>query len=368
MNESGSPRFALFNASYLLERKKLSDTPKEILAFLKEAADKQLSSPHFSVTDRKIKAPSGNPQDYASIGPYWWPNPDTKDHLPYVKRDGYFNPDSKDQISISNLSSRLQTLALAEFYFGGGEYAKCAERQLYVWFLDEKLKMNPHARYAQAVPGKCEGRGIGIIDFHPNIELLDAVMLLEWMCAISDGVASGVKEWYSAFTDWLLSSEIGISADNQPNNHGSWFDAHVLALSLYLGRENLTARVLRTSYEQRQLRQYKENGEQPMELRRESAITYSCFNLSASLIIAKIAKECGDLRYTESGVLEKAADYIASFKGRMNEFPYSEIHAETAFHLLPFCYRLLDRIYPDKNYAEKSEKHTESFGLWQLYL
>ena len=28
--------------------------------------------------------------------------------------------------------------------------------------------MNPHAEFAQAIPGICEGRGIGLIDFRDS--------------------------------------------------------------------------------------------------------------------------------------------------------------------------------------------------------
>ena len=35
---------------------------------------------------------------------------------------------------------------------------------LNVFFLDEYTRMNPHLLYAQAIPGRTKGRGIGIID------------------------------------------------------------------------------------------------------------------------------------------------------------------------------------------------------------
>ena len=35
---------------------------------------------------------------------------------------------------------------------------------LRVFFLDPETAMNPHLNYGQAIPGRCEGRGIGLID------------------------------------------------------------------------------------------------------------------------------------------------------------------------------------------------------------
>ncbi|WP_146531059.1 alginate lyase family protein [Novipirellula artificiosorum] len=44
-------------------------------------------SPKFSVTDGGVVPPSGDPHDYMSVGPYWWPDPNKDDGLPYIRRD-----------------------------------------------------------------------------------------------------------------------------------------------------------------------------------------------------------------------------------------------------------------------------------------
>lgn len=44
--------------------------------------------------DKTLVAASGNKHDYYSFPPYWWPNPDTKDGLPYIRKDGQTNPDA----------------------------------------------------------------------------------------------------------------------------------------------------------------------------------------------------------------------------------------------------------------------------------
>ena len=58
-------------------------------------ADKLLAEPDPAVTDKGMTPPSGDKHDYISMGRYWWPNPDTEDGLPYVRRDGHSNPDLK---------------------------------------------------------------------------------------------------------------------------------------------------------------------------------------------------------------------------------------------------------------------------------
>src|SRR4051812_27315839 len=57
-------------------------------------ADAALKAPLFTVTSKTRVPPSGDKRDYMSLGPYWWPNPETSDGLPYVRRDGMVNPES----------------------------------------------------------------------------------------------------------------------------------------------------------------------------------------------------------------------------------------------------------------------------------
>ena len=62
--------------------------------------------------------------------------------------------------------------------------------------MDEKKRMNPHLNYAQGIPGRCPGRGVGIVDSANLVELIDAIGLLEsspsWRPEDQDEVFNGV--------------------------------------------------------------------------------------------------------------------------------------------------------------------------------
>ena len=58
----------------------------------------------YSVTDKTLSPPSGNKHDYMSLAPYWWPNPNTANGLPYIRRDGVVNPE-RDRASIESGST-----------------------------------------------------------------------------------------------------------------------------------------------------------------------------------------------------------------------------------------------------------------------
>ena len=90
---------------------------KPALAKLSREADRALMSAPLSVTRKDIEPPSGDKRDYMSLAPYWWPDPNAQNGLPYVRRDGKINPE-RDSIpdrqnlekmvaSVKNLGSRL---------------------------------------------------------------------------------------------------------------------------------------------------------------------------------------------------------------------------------------------------------------------
>ena len=180
----------------LLIKIKNDGIPEERLALLKKKADALLSSPRYAVTDRIATAASGNKHDYCSIGTYWWPNPDTPDGLPYVRRDGETTPAAKDPISYDAMADKALTLALAAFYLDEKKYAVASEKTIYDWHLNPATYMTPHAEYSQAIPGICTGRGIGVIDFSMrSYKIFDAVGILDYLGCISEENLTALKKW-----------------------------------------------------------------------------------------------------------------------------------------------------------------------------
>ncbi len=60
-----------------------------------------------AVTDKTtLLPPSGDRHDYFSLSPYWWPDPGKPAGLPYIRRDGETNSESKrdlDQPRVATL-------------------------------------------------------------------------------------------------------------------------------------------------------------------------------------------------------------------------------------------------------------------------
>src|SRR6185369_16903381 len=109
-----------------------------LLDALGRDADKALKVGPFSVMQKERTPPGGDKHDYLSLAPYWWPDPKTKDGLPYIRRDGETNPESKrgtDANTIGTMAGAVETLAM-EYYFTGEErYAERAALLVRAWFL-----------------------------------------------------------------------------------------------------------------------------------------------------------------------------------------------------------------------------------------
>ena len=72
-------------------------------------ADKALAVVPPSVMQKTKVPPSGDKHDYMSIAPYFWPDPATKDGLPYVRKDGKVNPESREEAAVSYTHLTLPT-------------------------------------------------------------------------------------------------------------------------------------------------------------------------------------------------------------------------------------------------------------------
>jgi hypothetical protein len=49
-------------------------------------ANKELNKAANPVTNKTQVPPSGSKNDYLSLAPYWWPDPDPEDGLPWINR------------------------------------------------------------------------------------------------------------------------------------------------------------------------------------------------------------------------------------------------------------------------------------------
>ncbi|MGQ7241860.1 alginate lyase family protein [Salinicola sp. V024] len=266
-------------------------------------ADEALERGPFTVTDKTTLPPSEDPQDYWHPAPYWWPNPETPDGLPYIRRDGervpgtrMYEADSEkyDRTRVQRLFDDGLTLALAWRFTGDDRYADHAIRSLRTFFINPETRMNPHLQFAQVRLGhkKNQGMSTGIIEFKDFYFYLDAVRILSNSPALTHGDLEAFRAWLNDYLEWLLTSAQGMKERQAGNNHGTYYDLQVASIAAFLQRQEVLYETLLRA-QSRIPCQFAPDGSQPEELTRTTTAHYCCYNLQGWLNIAELADHWG---------------------------------------------------------------------------
>jgi hypothetical protein len=314
-------------------------TLRTSLTALLAQANKALTAGPWAVTDKDRVPPSGDKHDYLSLAPYWWATTEPTETnpwgCPYVQKDGVRNPlvDSiPDHAARGTAFSAIYQLSLAWYYTGKAAYAQRAALDLRTWFVDPATRMNPNMNFAQGIPCKIDGRGIGIIEFsYAFTQVLDAMAILDlgapgWSATDH----SGMHGWSTEFLNWLRTNKNGTDEAAAANNHGSFYDMMVAALALSTGQKALAASVVQAAKAKRIDVQIQSDGYQPLEGTRTRSWHYFTFNLVALTRLAQIGQHVGvDLWHYKSptgGSILGAVDYLipGATQGQ-SVWPYPEM-------------------------------------------
>lgn len=352
---SADPKGLLMLRTQVLEEERndyLSGKPVPLIDRLIADAEEALTRGPYSVRDKKSLPPSGNPNDYWHPAPYWWPNPDTEDGLPYVNRDGVrvpgtrlYEPESDkfDRTRLQRVFDDSFILSLAWYFTGQARYAQHGTQILERFFVHPETRMSPHLLYAQVRMGrnKNEGNGSGIIEMKDMYYYLDAVRLLKSAGVAPAETISLFKEWLSNYLDWILHSDQGKKERKATNNHGTYYDLQIAAIADYLDDRSLLFETL-VRAQSRIVQQFAQDGSQPEELKRTTTAHYCCFNLQGWINLSEIASRWGvdfwSYRASNGVGLIKAARWLLSFAGK--EWPYQQSDAFDAERFMPIWFAI----------------------------
>lgn len=334
------PKF-VFNLNYedMLSIKK---DMKQGNTFFKEAyhklilqADSILQEAPLKVTDGAVP-PTGDIHDFFTIGKYAFPNPDTADGMPYIRKDGMTNPEARgekyDLYRYEQTVKRVNILSLAWFYSENEEYAKKAAELLRVWFLNPETRMNPNFLCAAALPGVYDGHPIGIIFGAQLVNFLDHIQLLNLSDSWTDTDNETLKKWFDDYTCWLLTSNFGVMESRGiDNNHGTWYLAQIAASAIYNNKTELAKSMIDRAKLLMDIQIAKNDlsypdGCLPKEIRRNQSFLYSLYGLEGFCALAG----CGDaIKYdlwhfeTPNGKsLKLAFDFLVPYLLEEKTWPY----------------------------------------------
>lgn len=342
--------FCLDPARLMLSKQRVDRRNKSLqpaVEALRRDADEALKAGPYSVMDKKLTPTSGDKHDYMSLGPYWWPDPKKPDGLPYIRRDGQVNPEARtndtDRPAFGKMTSGVETLAVAWYFTDDDRYAEHAAKLLRVWFLKPATRMNPHLQFGQAIPGRTKGRDIGIIDTARLTRLIDAIALLELSDLWTPDDRSRMRDWCTAYLKWLRTSKHGLGEEKKHNNHGTWYDAQVVSLALYVGQDDLARAMLEQVKSRRIDKHIEASGAQPGELARTKSLGYSRMNLDGFFRLAAMAQKLGidlwNYESPEGGGLRKALDFLAPYADPAKKWTYKQISSYSPAELFSLLRR-----------------------------
>jgi len=354
---NNKPETFLIRGEYLQTTKnKIQKGDPVLTKALKELtseADKTLTKGPYSVTYKSKIPPSGDKHDYMSVGPYWWPDSSKADGLPYIRKDGQINPERysiKDADFHNSMCSDVYQLGLTWYFTNDKKYADHAVKLLKVWFLNPETKMNPNLNFGQAIPGRMNGRGIGIIDTRGLAKLIDGVQLLKNSKSLSAAEYKGIQDWYKEFLNWMRTSPIGLDEADEFNNHGTWYDVQTVSMALFTGQKDLAKKILEEQTKKRIESQLKEDGSQPHELARTLSWNYSFMNLTGFFELASLGESAGvDLWHYISPAgksLKSAFTWMLPFAEKKKEWTSKQIKAIHYEDFIDLA-RMVSVKYPD---------------------
>lgn len=365
-----TPATLVLDGSILLQNRKASSkdaSKKAAIQSLVNNAEKILQGGQFySVMHKNKIPPSGNKHDYMSIGPYWWPDPNKPNGLPYIRRDGERNPEYyeiSDTEEMDKLESESEALALAYFFSKDERFAQHAARLIRTWFIDPETRQNPNLNFGQGIPGINTGRGIGIIETRELYRVIDAAILLQGSKHWSKQDHLALKKWFGEYLSWLVESPIGRDEADEHNNHGTYYDVQVIAFALFVNQPERARQQIEVS-KQRIASQIKADGSQPHELARTLSWGYTTMNLWGFFTLARLSETLQvDLwNYTtaDGKGIHKALDWLLPYLKNEREWTYQQIKKRefgATFNIL----KVAAKKYQNLKYAELA-KQLESPG------
>jgi len=374
----------LMATSYVWDRQKMElyrTQPNEhVAAAIKgiiRDADKKLADPIPDITDKTHVAPSGDKHDYFSMARYWWPNPKTADHLPYIRQDGKVNPETEDldRRTLDAMEKMLTVYALAYFYSGNESYAQKGWEILRTWFVDRKTRMNPSLRYSQVRLGhnNNQGSNSGLLDGYSFLIVPDAVDILSASKSAKQKDIAAIRQWFTDYLEWMLTSPQGVKEDVAENNHGTAYHIQVAVYALFVGNDSVAQPYLNSFVERRIVPQVELDGRQPKELVRTRGYGYSCYNLKHYLDMMDICRLQGiDLlaHPDMQNRIAKAIDFLTPYLGRpVSAWPFQQI-AQWEKEQQNLCWVLYraNAYFPDKGYMQLFDTYNTAKPSTRYYL
>ncbi len=300
------------NGNNLIVKKTIDVLKEQTIA----EAELAMKEEPVTVTAQTSLRSAGGKHDFYSEGDYWWPNPDDLNG-PYIQKDGLTNPDNfiAHRFAMIRFSKIIGSLASAYKITGNEKYVNQALKHLKAWFVNPETLMNPNLEYAQAIKGRFTGRGIGIIDTIHLLDVAQGTLIMSDKIDLTD--LKAIKNWFSDYITWMMTSKNGNDEMNAKNNHGTCFTLQIGGFAKLTGNQkmlNFCSEKYKTVLLPTQMAS---DGSFPLEMARTKPYGYSIFNLDAMTTICQIISTPKDNLFsyttTDGKSIKKGIEFMYPF-------------------------------------------------------
>lgn len=274
------------------------------------------------VVDKPAPGPSGDVHDYVSLARYWWPNPESADGLPYVRREGETNPacrsDDVDAGRLARFSDGVLALAVTGYVLAEPGWTALARDRLLGWLVDPRTRQTPHFAYAQQVPGRVDPRPPVVVDARRMLAVAEAFRLVRAEGVLRAGDEGAIRQWFADLLAWLVDSPAARAAADMHNNVAAWCLLERAVLADLVGEEDILAASLADAGPLL-ARQVEVDGSMSAELVRGNPADYTAFAFVAMALLARVGQERGvplwETAAADGRGLAAARDWLAALGG-----------------------------------------------------
>jgi hypothetical protein len=198
-----------------------------------------------------------------------------------------------------------------------------------------------------------------LIDSRGLAHIVDGIGLLAGYQGWTAEDQKGLVQWFSRYLEWLLTSKNGIGEAKASNNHGVFYDVQAGAIAVFVGKMDITRRIVEEAKEKRIAKQIEPDGSQPRELARTTSQHYVRFNLEAFFLLANLGANIGvdlwNYRTEDGRSIHKALDWVVPFIRGDKEWTHKQINKFDSAEYYPLLLEASIK-YGDRSYAELAWK------------
>jgi hypothetical protein len=276
-------------------------TPENISTYVRQSQESlAIESPTITSNTSFIKQTSG-PNNYASLAPYYHPDPTSENGFPYIRMDGVINRSNmssrtSDGMYVSRLCALLTPLCILYYYTKSEDYATRAISIIEKFFINEETKMNPDLTYSGMVIGNSMEdlriRG-ATIDIQRLSMMTDLIQLLKTSTNWTIEIENAMVLWFDSLSDWFKTHPRGILQNTYNHNIKTSYVKQLCSYLCFCGKIQEAKNYLEDTVRTMLSAQIDIDGKQVLEMERTRSRHYSNFNLQLLVELAIISNSLG---------------------------------------------------------------------------